>query len=152
MPDVVNASAQVNPAGTSLRAFVSPETVNTNELKIQLGLNLPQYMVPDTIYCLPNLPLNVNGKTNHTLIRNTMDDLIIKANDLVLPPFMVSREPVLPTSIQETESQILEIWKDVLGTKNVSSSMTFFQAGGNRCVSCLSIFAFSDLMPKYYSC
>ncbi|KAJ6577997.1 hypothetical protein B0H19DRAFT_1253292 [Mycena capillaripes] len=141
MSEVASVSVQVDKSGTSVCAFIAPETVNGDELKRRLGARLPQYMVPQAVYCLPRLPLNTNDKTDHKIIQKTMDDLIANSKHdrpAVFPP----SPPISTTSSSPSsspappESSLLDtlskIWIDLLDLDNVpQSNHNFFELGGN---------------------
>ncbi|KAJ6487589.1 non-ribosomal peptide synthetase [Mycena sanguinolenta] len=135
VPEVVNVSVQMNPAGTSLCAFVVPETINSDQVKKQLSSKLPRYMVPSAIHCLACLPLNANGKTDHTLIANTLDDLVAQAQHS-----QPSCSPVQPSSlgskklpsVQSEISVLQTIWQTLLALDRLPRpESNFFELGGN---------------------
>lgn len=141
MPEVASVSAQIDKSGTAVCAFVTPETVNGEELKRRLGARAPQYMVPKAVYCLSRLPLNTNDKTDHKIIQKTMDDLIATAkrarlDSIVLPP---SPPMSLSPSPVRRESSFLDsiskLWIELLGLEDPPQpSDNFFDLGGNRWV------------------
>jgi hypothetical protein len=139
MPEVASVSAQIDKSGTSVCAFVAPETVNGEELKRCLGARVPQYMVPKAVYCLSRLPLNTNDKTDHKIIQKTMNDLITTAkrarsDSIVLPPsppMSLSPSPVRRESSFLTS--ISKLWTEFLGLEDPPQpSDNFFDLGGNR--------------------
>jgi len=79
---------------------------------------LPDYMVPQRFVLLDKLPLTANGKV----------DLAALPTDLAFAN-TEAREVVFPRS--DTEEQILNIWKDVLGLDQLSVSDNFFEVGGD---------------------
>lgn len=83
--------------------------------------NLPKYMIPEEVYYFVNLPLSTNGKIDRNKILRSIEmqeDYF--QNDVALT---------------DSESRIAKIWKDILGAKNISKSISFFEAGGDSLLS-----------------
>lgn len=83
--------------------------------------NLPKYMIPEEFYYFVNLPLSTNGKIDRNKILRSIEmqeDYF--QNDVALT---------------DSESRIAKIWKDILGAKNISKSISFFEAGGDSLLS-----------------
>lgn len=83
--------------------------------------NLPKYMIPEEFYYFVNLPLSTNGKIDRNKILRSieMQEDYFK-NDVALT---------------DSESRLAKIWKDILGAKNISKSISFFEAGGDSLLS-----------------
>ncbi|WP_156529367.1 non-ribosomal peptide synthetase, partial [Gordonia sp. 852002-10350_SCH5691597] len=91
-------------------AEVSPTVIRSNAAAL-----LPDYMVPDVVMLLDDLPLTVNGK----LDRRALPD----------PEIVVESEYVAPGT--ETEKMLAEIVADVLDLERVSVADSLFDLGGN---------------------
>jgi amino acid adenylation domain-containing protein len=86
------------------------------QLKSELRMSLPGYMVPNSIVVLDELPKTRHGKLDRTALAK------------------LSRvtEPALYASPRtELESAICRIWRDLLHVEDVSTSENFFDAGGH---------------------
>ena len=88
---------------------------NKEELKAHLLKKLPSYMVPSFFVELKEIPLTPNGKVDKKSLPEIQDN----TNDLVL---------VLPRN--NVETQVYEIWKEVLGKTNIGVKENFFDVGG----------------------
>ncbi|HYF52421.1 MAG TPA: amino acid adenylation domain-containing protein [Planctomycetota bacterium] len=83
-----------------------------------LSGRMPEYMIPSAIMTLASLPLNENGK---------VDRKALPAPDYTAAEQRNAR--TLPRSL--LESQIVEIWEDVLGVKGIGITDDFFHLGGH---------------------
>ncbi len=81
---------------------------------------LPAYMLPSTVVVLERLPLTANGKLDESLLPDP-DEPVERSLD---------SEP--STAL---ESQICEIWRQVLGRKKVGVQDNFFSIGGDSILS-----------------
>ena len=110
--------AKASQSGTRLVAYVTASAdvvIDTNELKAVLGKSLPDYMVPSIIVLLDALPLNPNGK--------------IDRKALPEPEFVSNNEYAAP--VGEVETQLAQIWCEVLGLEQVGRNDNFFELGGH---------------------
>ncbi|MFG3077416.1 AMP-binding protein [Streptomyces sp. NPDC048225] len=75
LPGVVDAVVVVRDerAGTVLEAVHTGDGGDPAALSAALHERLPAYMVPRTLLHLPELPLNLNGKTDRTAVAATLD-------------------------------------------------------------------------------
>ncbi|MES0070528.1 amino acid adenylation domain-containing protein [Mesorhizobium sp. M0074] len=103
----------------SLTAYVVTQreiSENTDELQAFLSAALPNYMIPSQFVFLPQLPTNRSGK--------------IDRRSLPKPRVASKLKPTaLPTDRLQTE--LTEIWKDVLKLDSVSVEDNFFDVGGH---------------------
>jgi natural product biosynthesis luciferase-like monooxygenase protein len=90
--------------------------LNTSDLKEQLKLVLPEYMIPSFFVQLEQLPLTPNGK-------------IDKAK-LPQPQQVSTREEYVPAR-NETEEKLITLWQEVLGMERVGIKDNFFDIGGH---------------------
>ncbi|MBL6449160.1 amino acid adenylation domain-containing protein [Fulvivirga sp. 29W222] len=94
---------------------VHHEEHTIEDIKAELSLSLPGYMVPQHFIPLEALPLTDNGKLNRKLLPKVTDYL---------------KEGVdLPTN--DTEKAVAEIWKKVLDIPQVGIHDNFFEIGGH---------------------
>ncbi len=102
-----------------LVAYIVPEqTVAAEELRSYLQSTLPPYMIPGVFVLLEELPLTANGKVNRA----------------ALPPpngahADLAQEYVAPRN--ETETQLADLWRQVLGRERVGVTDNFFEVGGH---------------------
>ncbi|KAJ7242915.1 hypothetical protein C8J57DRAFT_1243659 [Mycena rebaudengoi] len=133
MPHVLSVSAQTDSSRISLYAFVTPQTIDGQELKRRVATRLPSYMVPDAVYALDCLPLNSNDKIDHRLIQQIIPDLVSKAAALADKPF--PPPPHSPSSLLSLQLSTLEtisrIWANVLDLPELPlTTGNFFRLGG----------------------
>ena len=76
---------------------------------------LPDYMVPSVITVLDRLPLNANGKIN----RRALPEPVFDAGDAYKAPE------------GELETQLAQLWAEVLGIERVGRHDNFFELGGH---------------------
>lgn len=127
--------------------FVADEPVPEKEVRAELLLHLPQYMVPEHIVQLPVLPLTANGKVDTKALPDP--NLIETASDDIVEP---------ETKLQK---EIAAMWSDILGRQRISLKHNFFDLGGhslraaqlisrihkriNRSVNLVDVFAYPVL-------
>jgi amino acid adenylation domain-containing protein len=87
------------------------------KIRRYLAAQLPGYMVPSSFICLPNLPVNSNGK---------IDRLALSCRATLSEQIVVSELP--KTFI---ESQLTRIWRETLGTESIGIHNNFFELGGH---------------------
>jgi mycobactin peptide synthetase MbtE len=91
--------------------------------------SLPDYMIPAILVAVDEYPLLPNGKINYRelLAANKAQEIVKPAND--------------------TEEKVLQIWREVLGDKEISITLSFQEAGGNS----LSIMRLIAKIYKIYN-
>jgi len=108
------------PAGKRLVGYVVAETgVSGTQVKESVRRELPEYMVPNAIVVIDEMPLTANGKLDRQRLES-------------LP----EAEPELSASVQERAASAIEeiiagIWKDVLKRSSVGLRQNFFDLGGH---------------------
>ncbi|MDJ0025656.1 amino acid adenylation domain-containing protein [Gordonia alkanivorans] len=116
VPAVVHAAATVAdlPAGQSLVAYYSPDTVDPAAAQGHLTDLVPEYMVPTIWMPLAEMPLNSAGKVD----RKALPEPVIETAEFVPPA-------------TDTEHAIAGVFADVLGVDQISVTESFFDLGGN---------------------
>ncbi len=122
-PAVKAAVAIVRQVGVDsqmLVAYVVPASpdLSTAELQEQARQFLPHYMVPAAFVMLEALPLTPNGKIDRKALPTP------KGED-----FQASGEYVDPRT--EVETQLAQIWSDLLGLSQIGINDNFFEIGGH---------------------
>ncbi|HEX5223219.1 MAG TPA: amino acid adenylation domain-containing protein, partial [Verrucomicrobiae bacterium] len=92
--------------------------LSEDELRMFLRTKLPDYMLPGVFVFVPAMPLNANGKIDRTALL---------ALDTGTP--RPSRQFVAPRDA--TETQLGQIWQDLLHIKPVGATDNFFDLGGH---------------------
>jgi amino acid adenylation domain-containing protein len=80
-----------------------------------LAARLPAHLLPSTIVFLREFPKSPNGKTDLSL--------------LPAPESLTAKDIVPPRDL--TEYQLLQIWKEAIGSENIGVRDNFFQIGGH---------------------
>jgi len=100
----------------SLVAFVTGDNSDTDRIGMienHVSQYLPDYMRPSAIVAVKEYPMLPNGKIN------------VKALIDGLTPATIT------APANETEENILRVWKEILGDKEISTNESFNRAGGN---------------------
>ncbi|WP_307122911.1 amino acid adenylation domain-containing protein [Streptomyces sp. B1I3] len=101
------------------------ELVDTARLRAAMGRTLPEYMVPETVVWLDEVPLSPNGKVD----RKALPD-----------PGVLTDESEQVTARDGLELALVALWEDVLGRRPIGVTDDFFDLGGTslRAVRLLS--------------
>ena len=121
-PDVTDATVvarEESPGDTRLVAYlVSSTALRPAELRRFLGEHVPGYMVPARFVSLDALPLTPNGKVDRAALpapdRSWLD---------TGEPFVTPRDPL--------ETELAELWAEILGVERVGVTQSFFDLGGH---------------------
>jgi len=119
-----------------LVAYVVPKSnqlCTTEDLRHFLKEKLPSYMIPTAFVMLESLPLTPNGKVDR----------------LALPVLEQVRQEAEQTCVaprDHLESQLVQIWQQVLGIQRVSIRENFFDLGGH---SLLAIKLFGQIQTQF---
>ena len=89
-----------------------------NDFKLYLANRLPDFMVPESIIPLSEIPRLPNGKIDRDALP-----------DLQFEPTRVRIAETRPLS--EIELLLADIWRDILTVEDIGSSDNFFDLGGN---------------------
>ncbi|TRX31190.1 amino acid adenylation domain-containing protein [Flavobacterium sp. ZT3R18] len=112
---VVTATVQGDPVIVSY--LVSTAGVDKQQLRLSLGRELPEYMLPSYYVFLEELPLTPNGKIDK------------KALPPVSTADIIQLEYIAPTD--EIEENLVAIWQDILRLDKIGVTDNFFELGGN---------------------
>ena len=103
-----------------------------DDLRKQLSLVLPRYMIPSNFIKIDKMPLTPSGKVDRqALLFVAQDD-----NSALIPPKT------------KEEQTILDVVKDVLSITTISTSDNFYELGGD---SLSSLFAVTQLQNRGYN-
>ncbi|MHC8402027.1 amino acid adenylation domain-containing protein [Pseudomonas sp. MDT1-17] len=120
--DDVREAAVIAQDGTQLVAYVVANGATVSQAEYLEGLravlrqSLPEYMVPSHLILLAKLPLNNNGKLDRKALPH------IEAGD-------AQRAFVAPA--EGLETQLAQIWQEVLQVEQVGRDDNFFELGGH---------------------
>ena len=94
------------------------ETRRAEEIKAELKKNLPAYMIPPFIYFLERFPVTSNSKIDYAA-------LLEQAGE------RVGGEPAVQNQDDSLEHSITNIWRELLGLKEIGPGENFFDIGGH---------------------
>jgi len=116
-----NAVVVYNKVKKQLKAFyISEHLIEEDLVRSQLNTTLPAHMVPASITRLESLPKLPNGKVDRKLLEAHQTQ---------------QQEIKQPEPVDEVEDKLLEIWKEVLRTDDITVSDNFFAIGGDSLLS-----------------
>ncbi|MEK7953722.1 non-ribosomal peptide synthetase/type I polyketide synthase [Luteolibacter soli] len=95
-----------------------PSTGLATELRQHLAAKLPDYMVPSAFVVLDAFPLTPNGKVNRKALPAPGEAEDAPAREIV-------------AAKNDTEQKLVEIWKQVLGLKEIGTTDDIFELGGD---------------------
>ncbi|MDJ1156672.1 amino acid adenylation domain-containing protein [Chelatococcus sp. SYSU_G07232] len=134
--EAVSASAAAlreGPGGSMLVGYVVPAAgaqMEPTALRTALARSLPDYMVPSRIVVLDSLPFTPNGK---------LDRAALPAPDIETASLLPPRTAM--------ESDIADIWQEVLGLRAVGIDQNFFELGGNSLTALKVLSRLAGLFP-----
>ncbi|MDD2798814.1 MAG: amino acid adenylation domain-containing protein [Bacteroidales bacterium] len=105
-------------------------TIDTNSLKTNLKLWLPEYMIPTHIIELNRFPLNQNGKIDREKLPIPMNEKTIIQQT---------------TALTSTEEKLIDLWKELLGIKHIGIEEYFYEIGGNSLQTVRMIYKVNNL-------
>ncbi|WP_456238686.1 amino acid adenylation domain-containing protein [Paenibacillus silvestris] len=104
---------------TELCAYVVlREEVTISELRTYMQAGLPAYMVPSQYIRLEQIPLTVNGKIDRKALLASPHSYLRTGVEHIAPR-------------DELERELVSIWQEVLGVKQVGIRDHFFEIGGH---------------------
>jgi amino acid adenylation domain-containing protein len=98
--------------------FVAETSVSTEELHAFLIQKLPNYMVPNHITQVAQIPLTRNGKADEKELLKLAKSAKKETRELVLP-------------VTETQIALHNIWKQLFDKEDISITDDFFEIGGH---------------------
>ena len=122
--------------------YVSDQEISTSDVREELKMNLPEYMIPTYFMQIHRLPVTQNGKLDKRALPQIVADS--------------SREFVAPRN--KTEELLCHVFSEILGVKAVGVKDSFFELGGDsikaiRIVSKMRNAGYEisvrDIMSKY---
>ncbi len=116
---VVRESAALGKHLVAYVALREPDATATRQLRSWLSAKLPDYMVPSVFVCLPELPLNANGKIDRRALPEPDGTDAAFANEPAIKPW-------IPLQLQ-----LMHLWEELLGVKEVGLRDNFFELGGH---------------------
>ena len=107
---------------TYLIAFVVSRSgdIDSSSIKQYLRSHSPEYMIPERIFFVDELPYTQNGKINKQLLRQEVAKRQIGHSG-----------DQAPAIVGEEENELLQAWRDVLKLKDIELDDNFFEIGGN---------------------
>ena len=97
--------------------YVSDQAQSAERLRAELGVSLPEYMLPSAYVHLNALPLTANGK--------------IDRNALPAPDLQCYATRAYEAPQGETEQTLATIWQSLLKIERVGRHDNFFELGGH---------------------
>jgi amino acid adenylation domain-containing protein len=124
---VARPAAAGQPGGERLVAYLAGAAPSAVELRRLLRERLPEPLVPSAFVALERLPLTPNGKIDRKALPAPEDAPGAAGAEEGGAHVVEPRTP--------TEQAIAEIWRDLLGVKQVSIYDNFFDLGGHSLLS-----------------
>ncbi|MEC5271177.1 non-ribosomal peptide synthetase [Caldifermentibacillus hisashii] len=103
--------------------IVTDQSLDVKKIKNHLKEKLPNYMIPDFVTLLAELPLTRNGKVDRAA--------------LPAPEIVEGEEYIAPRT--PTEEIVSGIWSGVLGVEKVGSNDSFFDLGGHSLLATTTV-------------
>jgi len=105
------------------------------DLAVALRSKLPKFMIPSAFVYLEHLPLTANGKLDR---------------DALPPPPQQLARPTSPANpnapMNQAQSALLDIWRDLLKHSNIGIRDNFFEIGGNSLLVAVMLDRFKQRM------
>jgi acyl carrier protein len=114
-------------------AYVVPRAgapVTVHDLREQLKMELPDYLVPAAFVLLESLPLTPNGKVDRRALPE---------------PRVVTEADELPAALTPIEEKLAEIWSDILSVGKVGLHDNFFEIGGHSLLATRTVARICDV-------
>jgi aspartate racemase len=96
----------------------SHQSINHQELRQFLQSRLPDYMIPTVFITVEAFPLSPNGKVDRERLLLLLTDENLIDSDIQAPTNAI-------------ETQLTQIWQDILGISPISITDNFFDVGGH---------------------
>src|SRR6185312_3836153 len=101
-----------------IACIVSNVAIDPADIKAFVGKTLPAYMIPAAVIAMTSLPLTPNGKIDRKSLLNSSGLILSGGSEYV-------------GARDETETQLVEIWEELLGRSGVGVKDHFFELGGH---------------------
>lgn len=127
---IVSVKGDINTSQYLVVYTVSKNTIDQKELKDFLRERLPDYMVPEFIIPIKEIPLSTNGK---------IDTKLLPSPTLESSTYIPPKTPF--------ENAVVKVWSDVLGIaeSKISVEDSFFHLGGNSILAIKLISKINDI-------
>ena len=112
--------------------YVANQDVDENEVKEFLRNSLPPYMIPTYIIRLDEMPYSINRKIDRKALPLPNINNHIQSKQVIQK--IVPHETKIVSNnnnLSSNEEQLLEIWKNILKTDDISIDDNFFDIGGD---------------------
>ncbi|MFH7014629.1 amino acid adenylation domain-containing protein [Flavobacterium sp. FlaQc-47] len=97
--------------------IVSAAIIDKQQLRLSLGRELPEYMLPSYYVFLDQLPLTPNGKID----KNGLPP--VSTQDIIQLEYLAP--------VTALEKELVLIWEDLLGLEKIGITDNFFESGGH---------------------
>lgn len=114
--------------------FTAIENLDLKIIKQFLAQKLPIYMIPATFRQLVKMPLTVNGKVDKTKLKDLKVEILKDNTDHIAPR-------------NELESDLSNIWRDILSLDLLGINDNFFDVGGDS----LKMITIYELISEKYT-
>ena len=140
--ETVVIAAENSSGSKQLVAYVVPRFKQLNideQLRQFLKDKLPSYMIPTVFVMLNSLPVTPNGKVDRRC-------LVAKGFIAIAEQVRQHIEETLVAPRDHIETELVEIWQQVLGTQSIGVKENFFDLGGH---SLLAIKLFAQIQTQF---
>ena len=121
-------------AAVVIKSNGAKTSLTSEEVRMFLAKLLPNFMVPNIIVVLDKLPLSKHGKIDKLRLKSLFKEEMLDLSKPLIAP------------VNDIEKNILLIWEEVLGHKNISTDDTFLSLGGT---SVLAVAIIAKIENKY---
>jgi amino acid adenylation domain-containing protein len=136
---VVGSNAQGQPQLVGYFVAKKGNAPSTEALRNHLAQQLPEYMIPPALILLDNLPLTTNGKVDQKqLVRQAAQ-------------YLQANRPKSIAPRNDIEQQVADVWRDILGCKEIGVLDNFFEMGGNSLLALRLHTRLQDISPRELS-
>lgn len=118
----ISSSAVIlNERKTIVGFYIASSDISDEDINAVLVRKLPGYMIPVRYIRLDAIPLTQNGKIDAVALAKAEASFVPEASDF----------PVAFERNCQTEAELLEMCKDIIGNDDITTNDTFFEMGGN---------------------
>jgi tyrocidine synthetase-3 len=116
--EAVVIAKEINNDKELIAYLVVNGNITADDLREYIGKVLPDFMVPSYFVQLQNIPLSPNGKVDKKALPDPDSQYLDSGVEFV-------------SQQNEAEEKLTEIWKEILGRKNIGVLENFFSIGGH---------------------